>query len=318
MKYVILLLVALVFSNAMTVRGNLQSGKVNVKEIEQILEGLVEGIFKESFPIQDCINDSEEIIKDFEEVVQYLEKGVHIDNIGKALEKIGDAVKKVPAVVKECEGCKGILREIEKVALLFSNPVKYLEKVGTNIFFHHKEISKEIKEARNNWKAKNYKQFGIFCGEIVATALKQLNGEHLGLIEFIQHYWEAAFNETLEITQCEDGINNVYNVTLEAWKMIKNGQYPQAITYIMAYFPEIKREAIKCEATLPAFMDGINQFKKINSVDVAVEAITAAFLKHFVEIPKDVSEAFWAITRKEWDLLGDALGDITGYVLEGL
>ena len=78
----------------------------------------------------------------------------------------------MPNALRECEGCSGIIQEIESVTVLLASPIKFLEKVGMNILWHHKEITGDIKQAASDWETGNYIEFGQFCGKIVKIATK--------------------------------------------------------------------------------------------------------------------------------------------------
>lgn len=100
-------------------------------------------------------------------------KGHHIKDIGEALTQVGEALKKLPDTVKECEDCLGIIGEIRGFATLFASPGKFLLKSGLNIFWHRKDISKDIKGAISDWENNEWENFGIRIGDLIKIAFKQ-------------------------------------------------------------------------------------------------------------------------------------------------
>lgn len=145
--------------------------KTTVVEVEQIIEGILIGLFEKEIPVKECVADAETIVGDFEKVYYYLKKGFNLADIAESFQFIGDALKKLPKTISECESCAGIVGELEHIAELFASPVKFLEQVGIDIFWHRKEISADIKQARANWEAGNYELFGEFVGEMIAIAI---------------------------------------------------------------------------------------------------------------------------------------------------
>jgi len=144
------------------------------------------GYFKQSFPIHECIKDTETIVDDIEKGVYYLWQGINIKDLEEALKSFGDAIFKIPHTLSECKECAHILDEFKKMAIVFSNPALFLVDVGKNVFWHFRDITKDIHEAWTAWDNKQYRDFGEFIGELIAIATK------VKKIENVQNTKEVA------------------------------------------------------------------------------------------------------------------------------
>ena len=153
----------------------IQGSSIDGKEIALITEGFLEGAFEGSFPVKDCISDAEEMVKDFENAYFSFKKGMTVSNIEEALKQLGAAVKKMPSAISDCKSCVGIVSKVETIAALFVNPVRFLQKVGKNIIWHFKDITGDIHQAKEDWEAGKWREFGEFCGKITAVALSKTN-----------------------------------------------------------------------------------------------------------------------------------------------
>jgi hypothetical protein len=204
MKFIAIMALALVATQGMRI----QESHVDGKEIALIVQGFLEGTFEGSFPVHECIADAEEMIQDFENAYFFFKKGITVTNVGDALKQIGAAVKKLPPALRECKSCVGIISKIETLSALFVNPARFLEKVGKNIIWHFKDITGDIHQARDDWEAGLYKEFGEFCGKIVAVALSSpnpLSKPTFGPTDaarFFEGFFETAAGPTGDITQC--------------------------------------------------------------------------------------------------------------------
>ncbi len=87
-----------------------------------------------------------------------------LTNIGQAFKYFGDVATKIPAVVSDCESCVGIIDDFKNIALIFANPVVFLEKVGFNIFWHYRDITNDISAAIVDYENDNFYEFGEFIG----------------------------------------------------------------------------------------------------------------------------------------------------------
>jgi hypothetical protein len=208
MKFAAVLCLIICFSQVAA----LKITKNPAEDIALVVEGLLTGIFEGEFPVKDCFDDSEQIIEDFEKAYIALKKGMNVVDIGEALVFVGDGVKKIPAAIKECESCTGIIKEIEGLAELFSNPVAFLESIGMNIIWHYKDITGDLHKAKEDWEAKKYQEFGEFIGKIVAIAMKHKSTAPtthviptpLDAALFFKGFMETASGPVGDLTKCVD------------------------------------------------------------------------------------------------------------------
>ena len=83
----------------------------------------------------------------------------------------------------------------------------------------------------------------------------------------------------------------------------------------MAHYQEVVEGFGQCKDGAHEFMEGIQQFKKLESVPHAIEAANTAAMHHLIDFPKDVAQAIAAVTSGDWNTLGDKTGELTGFVL---
>ena len=155
---------------------DLQNPKGVVTDVGQITEGMIFGFFKQMFPIQECISDTQTAIEDFEKAYFYFNKGKsskppNPKDIAEALQYVGDALKKIPAAIGECKDVLFILQRIEQLMKTFSNPVSFVTKVGSAILFHGKEITTDIVYACVYWEQHDMFHFGEMIGRVAVITL---------------------------------------------------------------------------------------------------------------------------------------------------
>lgn len=199
-----------------------------VKDVGLVAEGLLFGFFKQSFPIQECIDDTKIVIDDFEKAYHYFKSGKeHLNpkDISEALKYAADAVKKFPAALSECESVAGIFGEIGRIVHTFSNPASFITKIGKSILFHGKEITHDLHDAVNFWEQKDFFHFGEKIGQIaqITIAKPQLNSESIAVIDFMEHYWFHAFGIHMQVDDCQSGISDSVEVINEVWSLIQLG-----------------------------------------------------------------------------------------------
>lgn len=102
-----------------------------------------------------------------------------LDNIADAIKAMGSAFKQLPTALKDCRNCFGIVNKLKNMVTLFANPLKSLTKVGKNIIWHHKDITRNIKGAISAWDERDFYQFGenigIMIGQLIGKIEEQAN-----------------------------------------------------------------------------------------------------------------------------------------------
>lgn len=213
MKIIAFLCLALVCvsSNVLTPR----NVEITPGNAAQIVEGLLAGYFEGEFPVADCIKDGEIIIEDLEKAVFYLKQGMTLSNIGEAFRFLGDAAVKVPHTISECESCTGIINDFKNIAIIFSNPLIFLEKVGFNIFWHFRDITSDISRAKDDWDSENFFEFGEFVGKVIAMATRaRLAGKYTSAQDvslIIEGVFLGLFNEKYPVQDCITNSDQIWN-----------------------------------------------------------------------------------------------------------
>lgn len=324
MKFLVavtLALLALEPANAMHIRGS----HVDGEEIVEIVEGFLEGAFEGSFPVKECFSDAEEAIKDFENAYFAFKKGMTITHIGEGLTEIGKAIKKLPAAIKDCKSCVGIVSKVETIAALFVNPVRFLEKVGTNILWHFKDITGDVHQAKDDWEAGLYKEFGMFCGKIVAVALGKPNPTtvQFGIKDaanFFEGFFEAAAGPTGDITQCIETSEHLSEYVDDLAKQFHGSFGFDTVKHIASDIKDILElvpvEFATCSAVpkeaLHIVEHWLGEFR--NVVEVS-EQILKSLWNHHSELIEEAHTFASSIGSKEYYSAGSSLAEFIIIVL---
>jgi hypothetical protein len=172
MKIVGIICLVLVSTQAMLVNQKLTPKKPEgtIQDLGLLTEGLFLGFFKEVFPLQDCIKDSGFIINDFEKAYFYLKQG-SISDIAEAFSFVASAALKFPHALSECKDVAFVVPEFTKIAVVFSNPITFITKVGSAILWHGIEITSDVWAAVEAWEQRDFFKFGEMIGRIGALTV---------------------------------------------------------------------------------------------------------------------------------------------------
>ena len=286
-------------------------------EIAEIVEGIFIGYFKQSFPIQDCIQDTEIIVEDIEKAVYYLKQGVNIKDVSEAFIYLGQAVLKVPTTLRECESCAGVLSEFKKLAIVFANPALFLADVGKNVFWHFRDITKDISEAKNSWNSKDYKSFGIFIGELIATATKVRKVEKVQGVKEVAQVIEGVmigmFGQEFAIEQCLSEGDALWEDLTKTAFYLKSGKLSdigEAFKYVGDAFQKLPLALKDCKNA-----EGIiKEFEKVKDVfSSPLKFLSESGLRvlwHFRDITADIKGAHANWDAKNYLEFGKFIGMI--------
>jgi hypothetical protein len=325
MKFLVavtLALLALEPANALHIRGN----HINGEEIAEIVEGFLEGAFEGSFPVKECIADAEDAIVDFENAYFAFKKGMTVTNVGQALTELGKAIKKIPAAIKDCKSCVGIIGKVETIAALFVNPARFLEKVGTNILWHFKDITGDIHQAKEDWETGNYKEFGMFCGKIVAVALGKVNPTsqvRFGINDaalFFEGFFEKISGPTGDITQCIETSEKL-SVAIQSLAKEFEGSFgfdtaKRIAGDVKDILEIIPTEFATCSAVPKEALHIVEHWlSEFGNPVTAAEHILKALWSHHSELLDDAHTFSSAIGAREYYTAGESLADFIVIVL---
>jgi len=292
------------------------------KEIAQVIEGVMFGMFGQEYQIEECLGDADALWEDVTKAAFYIKAG-HLSDIGEAFKYVGDAFTKLPAAIGECKNAEGVIKEFEKVRDVFKSPLKFLEESGLRILWHFRDITKDISGAKDNWNNKNYVEFGRFIGfigkiafggDILEAGLPKLNADNL--LVFIHHFWWNAFGLDLQVAVCDTEGKKAVEIINEVIELYNLGMFNQALTFFMAKYPDIIGLFSHCRSGAKEFMEGINELSYLQSPLHALEAMNNAMKHHIISFPKDVLIAKQALADGDYAKLGDVLGELTDFVLE--
>jgi len=303
----------------------IQGSHIDGKEVALITEGFLEGAFEGIFPVAECIQDAEEMVQDFENAYFEFKKGISVDHVEDALKQIGKAVEKMPAAIADCKSCTGIISRVETIAALFANPVHFLEKVGKNILWHFKDITGDVKQAREDWETGQWKEFGLFCGKIAAIALKMPAppAPQMGVTDaakFFEGFFVRAAGSCGDISTCistsQDLTNLVESLANEfkgkfGFDNIKNivtdiEQILEIIPVELATCPQVPAEALKIVAVWT---------KEFSDIVGTSEKVVKALWSHHKELFNDATDFTASIAAENFYQAGTDLADFIEIIL---
>ena len=155
---------------------------------EEILAGLIEGLIaKDDLPeIQKCLTNGETLEKEFETVIADLEKK-DIGDIIKAAQEVGVIIAEIPTDLANCKETTADLQKIATWAKQFTNPIKLVETLTTNLLMNWSSVQADIAQLTTDQAAKKYYAVGEDIADITVAAL--------GKISLVRQFEQEAHDE---------------------------------------------------------------------------------------------------------------------------
>lgn len=153
-----------------------------------------------------------------------------------------------------------------------------------------------------------------FGGDILNAAIPAMTADNL--LVFLHHFWYSAFGLDLQVAVCDTEGKKAVEIINEVISLYNLGMFNQALTYFMAKYPEVVGLFSHCRSGAKEFIEGINELTYLKSPLYALEAMNNAMKHHIISFPKDVLVAKQALADGDYAKLGDALGELTDFVLE--
>lgn len=149
------------------------------KDALEFLEGLLDGLGKE-LNASECEPDAATTLKDFDVGVVDLDEGFRhkdVKQIYEGFKSLGAAFDTLADAWKECGGEWEILAaDIKKISEQLAQPDGIIEVVireVINIFTHREDVTTDVKNFIEGFKAKNYKEAGEALGNFVGILLQE-------------------------------------------------------------------------------------------------------------------------------------------------
>ena len=324
MKIVSLFCLVLVFTQGYLVNTKInpkyEQPKGTVQDVGLLTEGLFLGFFKQLFPLQECISDSSTIIEDFEKAYFYLKQGKeHLSpsDIAEAFKYVGDAALKLPSTLSECGAVAGIIPEITKIALVFSNPATAVTKIGSAIFWHGFEITKDVRNAVGYWEQKDFLKFGEMIGRIAALTIGKPKSVVSDIGQVIEGLLYGFFKQSFPIQECIDDTKIVIDDFEKAYHYFKSGKdhlnpsdISEALKYAGDAIKKFPAALSKCESVAGILGEIGKIVHTFSNPASFITKIGKAIIFHGKEITGDLKDAvnFWE--AKDFFHFGEKVGII--------
>ena len=160
----------------------------NLKELEQILGGLMFGFVQEDdlTNIQTCLKDAQTIDEEITEAVKDFEKK-DLTDIIKGIQELGVVAKQFSGDMKDCEGMKADVARVEEWAKIFTQPKVLIPTLLKNVIKNHKTIFSDVGDITTQLAAADYWKAGTDMADIMVQSVGPVPA--------------TAQPETLELTQ---------------------------------------------------------------------------------------------------------------------
>lgn len=142
--------------------GSAAAASVPIQEAKDIGVGLIEGFFSDT-PLKQCIQGTEIVIEDLDEALKDFEKRDATDVL-KGLRQVVEAFHAFPDALKVCKATEGDVAKITHALQQLGSPMQFAYHVGKNLFVNRHDIFTELDAALENYKAKQYHDFGFQLG----------------------------------------------------------------------------------------------------------------------------------------------------------
>lgn len=148
----------------------------SVTALEQILEGLVEGIEGQFGNITRCIPEEDGAFQDLEKFVSEIGDAIATGNRAEAADafnKLIAAVSLAQRAAADC-GLDDIAADLATIVAELETPggwLKLLEQDGWKIIVNAKDVTADLNAAVTDWRSSQYNSFGQDVGRILALLL---------------------------------------------------------------------------------------------------------------------------------------------------
>lgn len=303
------------------------SSASRVQEAELFVKGFFEGSFgKIGEEVVECIQDGEEIFQDLIHVVEDFEHAITGDRAAliDAFKYISHILTLLPEEVKDCEAVADVVKDLEEIAIEFSNPAALVVDVGKKIIWHGRSIYHDVENTVKDFKTPDYEAAGIDVGDIVRLVFlnSQLANPVDDTIDLMTSFYKAAFKLNLNMTTCEadldeaaeelvQGVDDLLNSTsiqdiyMAGMKIYAGGQH------LYAGFHD-------CKEAWPVIEEGIEDLHPfVEHPAKIILALAEAVSLNPIAFPKDAYDFYKALSSDpiNFNLAGSSSGDIIRLVL---
>mmetsp|Transcript_25706 Transcript_25706/g.29575 ORF Transcript_25706/g.29575 Transcript_25706/m.29575 type:complete len:483 (-) Transcript_25706:35-1483(-) len=288
-------------------------------EAEQVIEGILIGAFKaEAVQIRECIQDGEAIFHHFEDAINHF-KNKGAAEIVKGLISIGEAIKLIPEEVKECEGAADIVKDFERIAAEFANPVELVIHVGIEVFWHGREIYGDIKQCIEDFETQKYEPAGERIGDIIYDLFLRLpQSIDDDAKDFLEGFFQGALEaESVDINNCiedADLIIKELETIVEDFKSGITDNMEKFFLDLVDLLSLIPKSVLKCESAPPEIEKIAGWIEQLGNFDTMKYKLFQAMLFYSSRIKQDFTKVFDGYNTHQFNMTGNGLGDVL-YIL---
>ena len=299
-----------------------------IVEAEDFIRGVLEGSFGAvGEEVVECIQDGEVIIEDLVHVVEDFEKAIAKGDRSALIEAFGyiaDILKELPEEVKECKGVEEFVKDLEKIAAEFANPVELVIEVGEKIIWHGKSIFHDVRATVDDLHQDKYEDAGKDVGDIIKIIfLNGLANPVDDTVDLMTAFYKAAFALKLDLKTCEDDLTVSVDEIIDGVHTILNFTTIQDVyTGALKIYQggkDLYDGLHECEDAWPIIQEGIVDLKPFADHPAQIFlAVPEAFAMNPIAFPKDAYNFYRALTSHpmKFKQLGSSSGDMVKLTLK--
>ena len=156
--------------------------ELTTNEYNAMLFGLVHGIVEQEglTEIPQCGADARTTIQRVEQTWRDLWG----HNFETGLQELAFIASSIPELLHDCTSLSSDIATLESWAVVFTSPADLPNVVETNVTHNLIKLTRKLNEAKNEWKAETYYDFGTTLGEMVVIATQPLATVDIATLEF--------------------------------------------------------------------------------------------------------------------------------------
>lgn len=276
-----------------------------------------------------CVTDGVTILKDSQIAVQDFEQGT-ADSVVAGLKELAEILTVSQSALKDCASLKADWKRLSEMAAIFSSPSSFAYHVGKDLIINGRQIYSEVNNAITDYHSAQWQDFGYNVGMAAAKLIvgdkpvpapvSETKKEKFA--KFVQGVI-AKFGGHFDITNLllciyqEDQALMLLDAAYEQFvNSVHDKNLQEAIAGVIMTIGAVKQAEQGlpvCKAIDTTSWDyaGLKKSAEIMSDPLKhFQIVGTDLLINGKSIVKDVSDTTSAWQNGQWELAGEALGDI--------
>mmetsp|Transcript_7184 Transcript_7184/g.6278 ORF Transcript_7184/g.6278 Transcript_7184/m.6278 type:complete len:137 (-) Transcript_7184:64-474(-) len=122
---------------------------------------------------QQCFSNVDQLSKDVLGIVKDFQSKKSLQyKIQQGMKLAGSLVMDLPSHIRGCKEMKSEVKEFKNMFMIISRPAKAARIIGGNVMMNFFEIFSEVDQAQVYWKEREFYDYGLTIGSLVAIVMK--------------------------------------------------------------------------------------------------------------------------------------------------